>query len=221
MLKVCQGCNSQFEGRRDAKTCSARCRKRLHRAAKALKDELGKISAEAASELNKLGHEVVGLKQATQTEWHTDEGGFVAVSDPAPATTAAAGPPSGAGQPPPPPASVDFEPSPSSGQNADVSGAPNSTVYSSGDVIEPYKEISSSSVSAASNLPDVAPLVDQISDDPSLESIFKTETSTPTLGADSSPSAVNNTGSSEIGSVGRRWSGFRLAPSHSRWPLYF
>jgi hypothetical protein len=30
--KICIGCHSLFQGRRDAKTCSARCRKRYQRA---------------------------------------------------------------------------------------------------------------------------------------------------------------------------------------------
>ena len=30
--KICLGCTRRFEGRRDAKTCSARCRKRVQRA---------------------------------------------------------------------------------------------------------------------------------------------------------------------------------------------
>ncbi|MEK7561381.1 MAG: hypothetical protein AAB541_00770, partial [Patescibacteria group bacterium] len=42
--KICPGCNSPFEARPNAKVCSSRCRKRLHRAKQSLQREVQKLA---------------------------------------------------------------------------------------------------------------------------------------------------------------------------------
>src|SRR5665811_38094 len=63
--KICISCHQLFRGRRDAKTCSERCRKRAQRVKTLLvrETELAKESAEKA--LENLEHE---LKPAFATE---------------------------------------------------------------------------------------------------------------------------------------------------------
>ncbi len=42
--KICPGCNNPFEARPNAKVCSSRCRKRLHRAKQSLQREVQKLA---------------------------------------------------------------------------------------------------------------------------------------------------------------------------------
>lgn len=44
--KLCPSCHTVFRGRKDARTCSDRCRKRLQRATASLQKQLLEIQAE-------------------------------------------------------------------------------------------------------------------------------------------------------------------------------
>ncbi len=67
MIKNCQTCNTKFDGRRDAKTCSVRCRKRLQRAKTAILHEAGVLKQDAEQVINTLKGEIipVNLQPAT------------------------------------------------------------------------------------------------------------------------------------------------------------
>lgn len=57
MILKCQVCNQKFEGRRDAKTCSMVCRKRLQRTRSTLAKELGVVGRQAESVVSAVKHE--------------------------------------------------------------------------------------------------------------------------------------------------------------------
>ena len=59
MIKNCQTCNTKFDGRRDAKTCSVRCRKRLQRAKTVILHEAGVIKQDAEQLINTLKGEII------------------------------------------------------------------------------------------------------------------------------------------------------------------
>src|SRR3954470_20652269 len=52
--KKCVSCGTPFEGRRDARTCSARCRKRMQRAKSLLSTELDNIKQAAETGLRDI-----------------------------------------------------------------------------------------------------------------------------------------------------------------------
>ena len=62
MIKNCQSCNTKFDGRRDAKTCSVACRKRLQRAKDAILNEAGVIKQDIAQVVNTLKGEIIPVK---------------------------------------------------------------------------------------------------------------------------------------------------------------
>src|SRR3954469_25326336 len=52
--KNCLSCQKTFQGRRDAKTCSASCRQRLQRAAQFIGDEAERLKGLVAREIEEL-----------------------------------------------------------------------------------------------------------------------------------------------------------------------
>ena len=62
MIKNCQSCNTKFDGRRDAKTCSVACRKRLQRAKDAILSEAGVIKQDIAQAIDTLKGEIIPVK---------------------------------------------------------------------------------------------------------------------------------------------------------------
>lgn len=63
MKKVCSGCQTKFDGRKDAKTCSARCRKRLQRLNNSLKNVTQEVNGTVRKAEQKLEDTLVDLKQ--------------------------------------------------------------------------------------------------------------------------------------------------------------
>ncbi len=59
MIKNCQTCNTKFNGRRDAKTCSVKCRKRLQRAKMAILHEAGVLKQDVEQVINTLKGEII------------------------------------------------------------------------------------------------------------------------------------------------------------------
>ena len=58
MIKNCQTCSTKFDGRRDAKTCSVKCRKRLQRAKTAILHEAGVLKQDAEQVINTFKSEI-------------------------------------------------------------------------------------------------------------------------------------------------------------------
>jgi hypothetical protein len=83
--KKCLSCNRAFIGRRDAKTCSDRCRKQLQRAKYGISRELGEIKEAAKTAIEEIG----SLSALTAQ----NEQGFVAATDTQPVQTITPDPP--------------------------------------------------------------------------------------------------------------------------------
>jgi len=60
MTKNCQSCNTKFDGRKDAKSCSARCRKRLQRTKATFLREAGAIKDAVTEAVSEVGQELSG-----------------------------------------------------------------------------------------------------------------------------------------------------------------
>jgi hypothetical protein len=79
--KICVSCSTAFIGRRDAKTCSDRCRKKLQRVKANLAKELASIERSAKRTLHELEADLSLAQQSQQ--------GFIGETDPTQATPAA------------------------------------------------------------------------------------------------------------------------------------
>jgi hypothetical protein len=77
--RTCLSCSNPFVGRRDAKTCSARCRKKLQRAKANLATELAAIEASAKKTIRQLE---AGISLA-----HDSQQGFLGEADPTESVT--------------------------------------------------------------------------------------------------------------------------------------
>src|SRR3989344_6330465 len=73
MIKSCNGCNQKFEGRSDARTCSARCRKRLQRLVQASSNMLHRVEDEVKTEITSIEHAV----EASVQQISAQQGGFI------------------------------------------------------------------------------------------------------------------------------------------------
>ena len=85
MTKTCQACNTVFEGRRHAKTCSDKCRKRMQRLAQAAAQELERVEVRAENTVRDVAREVRRDVQTIETSLGKVAGsqaGFAAIAEP-------------------------------------------------------------------------------------------------------------------------------------------
>lgn len=80
MIKICHGCKLPFESRRDAKTCSAKCRKRISR----LRQLANEVTQEIGEEIRKVEHSVADSLHALEDS----QSGFVQVGEAMPVVSA-------------------------------------------------------------------------------------------------------------------------------------
>lgn len=62
--KICEACQQPFRGRVDAKTCSVRCRKRLHRARQLINQEIEKLASPLSAVVSEIQSSITSPKLA-------------------------------------------------------------------------------------------------------------------------------------------------------------
>src|SRR5207244_12402289 len=85
MTITCQVCSNTFEGRSHAKTCSAKCRKRLQRSLQTTSQTVEQIEVKKQSLVEKaaaeIKHEVKAVEQPARQLEHS-QAGFAAIAEP-------------------------------------------------------------------------------------------------------------------------------------------